>query len=206
MKTNLQILGVFGIIILAVVIPVNVFGHGIGYEVLPPVQLGNKMVSLEVTSSQYENPDNPDREIQFSLFNVEDGITIRDTTFHIIASKGDKQLFDQIFATTDGIFVFVLEGIDSKEITITKEDQGSFFESIIGLKKEIIHVKGEPFKSGGLYKFKVNITTAESFSKKLNPPIEFDVGLSIPDREFYYVFDTNFGKQTMSIVTYYDEI
>ena len=206
MKPNLQILGVYGIIILAVMIPVNVYGHGIGYEVLPPVQLGNKMVSLEVTSSQYENPDNPDREIQFSLFNVEDGITIRDTTYHIIASKGDKQLFDETFATRDGIFVFVLEGDDSEEIIITKEEQGSFFDSIIGLNKEIIHVKGSPFKSGGLYKFDVEITTAESFSNKLNPPLEFDVGLSIPDRVFFDINDPNFGRQAMSVVTYYDEI
>ena len=43
------------------------------------------MIALEVTSSQYENPDNPDREIQFSLFNVDDGITIRDVTYHIVA-------------------------------------------------------------------------------------------------------------------------
>ena len=56
--------------------------------------------------------------------------------------KGDKFLFDDTFATTDGIFIFVLEGYDSNEITLTKEDQSSFFESIVGLKREIIHVKG----------------------------------------------------------------
>ena len=206
MKSFLSIVIISGIVIFSGILFPSVFGHGIGYEVLPPVQLGNKMVALEVTSSQYENPDNPDREIQFSLFNTDDGITIRDVTYHIIALKGDKFLFDETFTTTDGIFVFVLEGNDSSDITISKEDKGSFFESIVGLNKEIIHVKGSPFKTGGLYNFQVEITTAESFSNKLEPPIEFDVGLSIPERTFFEIEDPNFGTQEMSIVTYYDEI
>ena len=206
MKSFLPLVIIFGIVILSGIIIPSAFGHGIGYEVLPSVQLGNKMVALEVTSSQYENPDNPDREIQFSLFNTDDGITIRDVTYNIEATKGDTFLFDESFSTTDGIFVFVLEGDDSNEISLTKEDQSSFFESIVGLKKEIIHVKGSPFKTGGLYKFKVEITTAESFSNKLEPPIEYDVGLSIPERTFFFFFFPNFGTQSMSVVTYYDEI
>ena len=206
MKLGLVVIIISGIVILSGMMTPSAFGHGIGYELLPPVQLGNKMVSLEVTSSQYENPDNPDREIQFSLFNVEDTITIRDVTYHIVATKGDRFLFDETFTTTDGIFVFVLEGDDSNEIAISKEDKSSFFESIVGLGKEIIHVKGAPFKTGGLYKFQVEITTAESFSNKLEPPIQFDVGLSIPERTFFDIQDPNFGTQEMSIVTYYDEI
>ena len=206
MNFSLQIIVFSGIIILAGISIPDVLGHGIGYEVLPSVQLGDKEVALEVTSSQYENPDNPDREIQFSLFNTGDGITIRDVTYHIIATKGDEFLFDETFATTDGIFTFVLESSDSDEITLTKEDQSSFFESIIGLKEEIIHVKGSPFNTGGLYKFKVEITTAESFSNKLDPIIEYNVGLSIPDRTFFDVQDPNFGTQSVSVITYYDEI
>ena len=206
MNFSLQNMVFLGIIILAGISIPSVLGHGIGYEVLPPTQLGDKEVALEVTSSQYEDPDNPDREIQFSLFNTEDGITIRDVTYHIIATKGDKFLFDETFATTDGIFIFVLESSDSDEIILTKEDQSSFFESIIGLKKEIIHVKGSPFNTGGLYKFKVEITTAESFSNRLDPIIEYNVGLSIPERTFFDIQDPNFGAQSVSVVTYYDEI
>ena len=203
---KLVLTAIISVIVVLVAQAPDAFGHGVGYEVLPPVPLGEKMVSLEVTSSQYEKPDNPDREIQFSLFNSENKITIRDVTYQITASKGDKFLFDETFETTDGIFVFVLEGSDSEQITVTKEDQSNFFESIIGLKKEIIHIKGKPFKTGGLYNFEVKITTAESFSNKLEPPIEYDVGLSIPERTFFDIQDPNFGTQEMSILTYYDEI
>ena len=63
------------------------YGHGVGNEVLPPVNLGDKQVSLEITSAQYLDPDRMDRQFTFSLFDISNGVTIRDVTYHIIAKK-----------------------------------------------------------------------------------------------------------------------
>ena len=182
------------------------FGHGVGYEVLPSVQLGDKEVALEVTSSQYADPDNPDREITFALFNTESGITIREVTYDIKAKKGNDDLFHEKFATSDGILVMNFLHSDSDKIAIHKENKASFFDALIGANKDVIQVEGSPFNTGGLYKFKITIETAESFSNKLKNPIELDVGLSVPERTFYYIDDPNYGKQELSVVTYYDEI
>ncbi|ABK78483.1 secreted periplasmic Zn-dependent protease [Cenarchaeum symbiosum A] len=182
------------------------YGHGIGYEVLPPVPLGDRMVSLEVNSSQYENPDNPDREITFSLFNADNKITLRDVTYNVEASKGGRVLFDDTFLAPDGIFSFVLKGSDSEEITVSTEDRSDFFDFIKGQKKELVHLEGAPFRTGGLYSFRVLITTADSFSEELDPPVRFDVGLSVPQRTYHDVADPNYGAQQISVVTYYDEI
>ena len=75
------------------------YGHGVGFETLPPVKVGDKEVAMEVQSSQYENPENPDRRISFSLFDSETGITLRDVTYHIKAEKGGQFLFEDTFAT-----------------------------------------------------------------------------------------------------------
>ena len=182
------------------------YGHGIGYEVFPPVQLGDKRVALEVTSSQYQNPNNSDREITFALFDTETGITVRDVTYSIEATKKDQILFDDTFATSDGILVMDFLHSDSEKISIKQENKASIFDALIGAKKDVIQVTGKPFNTGGLYKFKVLITTADSFSKPLEDPIEYNVGLSIPQRNFYDVNDPNFGTQQLSVVTYYDEI
>ncbi|MGI0097880.1 MAG: peptidase, partial [Nitrosopumilaceae archaeon] len=182
------------------------YGHGIGYEVFPPVQLGDKRVALEVTSSQYQNPDNSDREITFALFDTETGITVRDVTFRIEATKKDLALFDNTFVTIDGILVMDFLHSDSEKISIKQENKAGFFDALIGTKKDVIQVTGKSFNTGGLYKFKVFITTADSFSKTLENPIEYNVGLSIPQRNFYDVNDPNFGTQQLSVVTYYDEI
>ncbi|MFB5598329.1 MAG: peptidase, partial [Nitrosopumilaceae archaeon] len=182
------------------------FGHGIGYEVLPPVKLGDREVALEVTSSQYEDPDNPDREITFALFDTSSGITLRDVTYHIKGEKGDQFLFEDTFKSNNGIFVMNLLQSDSGEITVEKEMQGSFFDVLVGKEKDVVVIKGDAFKSGGLYTFDVEIQTAESYSEQIETPIQYDVGLSIPDRTYYDLDDPNFGKQTVSIITYYDEI
>ena len=182
------------------------YGHGIGYEVFPPVKLGDKTVALEVTSSQYQNPDNSDREITFALFDTETGITVRDVTYKIEAIKKDHFLFDNNFVTSDGILVMDFLHSDSEKISIQQENKASFFDALIGAKKDVIQVTGKSFNTGGLYKFRVSITTADSLSKPLENPIEYNVGLSIPQRNFYDVNDPNFGSQQLSVVTYYDEI
>ena len=182
------------------------FGHGVGYEVLPPVQLGDREVALEVTSSQYADPDNPDREVTFALFDTETGITVREVTYDIEAKKSDNFLFHEKFATSDGILVMNFLHSDLDEITIHQENKASFFDSLIGANKDVVEVEGSPFSTGGLYKFKITIETAESFSNILEEPIELDVGLSVPERTFYEINDPNFGEQKLSVVTYYDEI
>ena len=97
--------------VLALAAAPGAHGHGIGYELLPPVRIGGGTAALEVTSSQYEDPDNPDREIRFALLEGDGGpATVRDVTYRIAASKGGAHLFELDFRADDGIFVLVLEG------------------------------------------------------------------------------------------------
>ena len=74
------------------------------------------------------------------------------------------------------------------------------------MQKNVISVRGPVFESGGLYKFNVEILTADSYSNELEEPILYDVGLSIPDRTHYDIEDVNFGTQEIYAITYYDQI
>ena len=184
----------------------NSYQHGIGSETLPPVPLGNKQVALEVSSSNELNPENPNKEFSFALFDTSNGITIRDVTYHIKAQKGNTLLFEDTFQSKNGIFIMDLVESDSQDIVIEKERQGSFFDTLIGTEKDVVVLKGKVFQTGGLYSFDVKITTAESFSNVIDPPIEYNVGISVPDRTFYQIEDPNFGSKEISVITYYDEI
>jgi len=42
----------------------NAFGHGLGYEIMPPEMLGSKLVSLEISSDTW--PDKDTKEISFA--------------------------------------------------------------------------------------------------------------------------------------------
>ena len=196
------------IILVLVAFPLfhQAYGHGVGFEILAPVSVGDKSVSLEVQSSQYDNPENSDRQISFSLFNIENGVTIRDVTYNIKALKGNQFLFEGAFQSDNGIFVFNLLKSDSEEIRIEEDSEGSFFDSLIGTKKDVVNVRGAAFQKGGLYNFDVRISTIDSYSNELTPPIEYQVGLSIPDTSVHEIEDLNFGTQNLSLITYYDEI
>ena len=61
------------------------YGHGLGSEVLPPELLGSKMVTLEVSSHLI--PDADTREIYFSLYETDTGITVEDVTYSITAER-----------------------------------------------------------------------------------------------------------------------
>ena len=182
------------------------YGHGLGFEVLPPVMLGDREVALEVTSAQYLDPTSTDRQITLTLFDTTTTISLRDVTYHIIASKGNDFLFEDTFKSDNGIFTMNFIPTESGPIEIIEETEGSFFDTILGTQKDIISIKGPPFISGGLYNFDVEILTAESYSNELEDPIFYKVGLSIEDRTEYEINDPNFGKQNITHITYYDKV
>ena len=180
----------------------NAFGHGLGSEIMPPVMLGSKFVILEISSSQI--PDTETKEISFNLFDLDTGITLKDVTYFVIVEKNNEQLFEGTFQRDDGILLMHFIPTESNQIIIEEEDVdilGSFFGPT-----KIINAKSSIFNSGGLYSFKIIITTAENYSNIISPAIDYDVGISIADRTYYNVNDVNFGQQRLSIISYYDQI
>ena len=180
----------------------NAFGHGLGSEIMLPVTLGSKFVTLEVSSSLI--PDTETREFSFNLFDLDTGITMKDVTYFIIVKKGNDQLFEGTYQRDDGILLMRFIPTELKQVSVEEQD-AELFGSFFGPNK-IINAKSNAFGSGGLYTFKVIITTAESYSNIISPAIDYDVGVSVPDRTYHDIDDVNFGQQQLSIITYYDLI
>ena len=178
------------------------YGHGLGSEVLPPELLGSKMVTLEVSS--HDIPDTDTREIYFSLYETDTGITVKDVTYSITAEKENKLLFDETFQSDDGIVMLKLIPTESQQILVEEQDT-DFFGSAFNPNK-MVDVKGNAFATGGLYNFKIVISTAESYSNTITPPLDYDVGISIPDKTYHDINDVNFGQQQLGVITYYSQI
>ncbi len=194
---------VFSLIFVAI-IP-HSYGHGVGFEILPPVKVGDRLISLEVSTTEYADPKNPNKQVSFVLFDVDSTFSLKDVTFHVTGKKAGSVIFDQTFTSKYG--VLVLELIPSKESNVTiKEQSGGFFESLMGISAKNVAITAPQFSSGGLYQFDVEILTMDNFSNKLAKPILFNVGLSIPDTTYHKVKDPNFGEQLIQVITYYDQI
>ena len=182
------------------------YGHGLGAETFPPVDLNGKLVTLEVSSSTKDLEKNDDQQISISLIDFNSKITLRDVTFHIKAEHGNQFLFEKEFKANNGFIVFNFQSKDIDPIKIVEEEKGNLFGSLLGLDSRMITVIGPKLSDGGLYKFDVSIVTADGYTKKLDDPLIFKSGISIAQTKNHEIEDPNFGKQTIQSVTYYDEI
>ena len=178
------------------------YGHGLGYEIMPPEMLGSKLVSLEISSDTW--PDENTKEISFALFETDTGVAVKDVTYFIMLTKQNEVLFDITGQRDDGAFILKLHTTDSDQILIEEEGAG-FFGSLTG-GSEIVNVKGNAFSSGGLYNFKVIITTGDDYSNILSPPLDYDVGISFLYKTSHNINDINFGLQQLDVITYYELI
>jgi len=180
------------------------YGHGLGSEILPPELLGSKMVTLEVSSNPVLDTDT--REIYFSLYETDTGITVKDVTYSITAKKENKLLFDQTFQSDDGIVMLKLIPTESKQISI-EEQSGDFFGSMFSPNK-MIDVKGNAFATGGFYNFEIILSVDEQIPELGGTKniLNYDVGISIPDKTYHDINDTNFGQQQLGVITYYSQI
>ncbi|MGI0057117.1 MAG: peptidase [Nitrosarchaeum sp.] len=185
---------------------VNVYGHGVGNETFPPVNLYGKQVSLEVSSSQNNSDKNDDQQIIISLINFDSKITLRDVTFLIKSSHGEQFLFEKEFQSDNGSIIFNFISENTETIQVEEESEGNFFGSLIGLDNRMINIKGPKLSKGGLYKFDISIITADGYSKKLDVPITFNAGISIAQTYKHEINHPIFGPQIINVVTFYDEI
>ena len=185
----------------------NVYGHGVGSEIFPPVELDGKLVSVEVSSSTKDDVENDDQQISISLIDFDSKTTLRDVTFLIKSERGEQFLFEKEFKADNGFLVFNFISEDTNSIIVDEKDSGEdFFSSLLGLESRLIDVKGPKLSEGGLYKLDISIITANGYSEKLEIPLVFNAGISIAQTTTHNFVDLSFGQQNIQVVTYYDEI
>jgi len=185
----------------------NVYGHGVGSEIFPPVELDGKLVSVEVSSSTKDDVENDDQQISISLIDFDSKTTLRDVTFLIKSERGEQFLFEKEFKADNGFLVFNFISEDTDSIIVDEKDSGEdFFSSLLGLESRLIDVKGPKLSEGGLYKLDISIITANGYSEKLEIPLVFNAGISIAQTTTHNFVDPSFGQQNIQVVTYYDEI
>jgi len=184
----------------------DAYGHGVGSEIFPPIELDGKLVSLEVSSSTNDPTITDDQQISISLIDFDSKITLRDVTFLIKSERGEQFLFEKEFKADNGFLVFNFVSENTDSIIVNEKNNDDLFGSLLGLESRLIDVKGPKLSEGGLYKFDISIITVDEYSKKLETPLVFNAGISIAQTTTHNFVDPSFGKQNIQIVTYYDEI
>ena len=179
----------------------NSFGHGLGTETMPPIVIDGVESTLQVASTT--SLDTGIRQITISLFETESSDGISNVSFEVVLIKNDQQLFKNNFKGDDGILIMNLIPSDDSNVKIINQETVASF---LGLASDQFNLKGSVFENGGLYKFTVKILTVNNYDNLLSEPVEYELGISIPETTYYEIDDRNFGKQELGIITYFDQI
>ena len=188
-------------------------GHGLGSETMPPVMIGDTEATLEVNSfTNYVDIDGEEigiRQITINLFesftnnNSFEVASINNVTFQVELIKGDKVLVKEKIQRNDGNLIMNLAPSDNEQVRIMERET---FASFFGLASEQYNFEGKIFENGGLYEFKISILTINNYDNVLSDPVNYELGISIEETTRYSINDSNYGKQSLGITTYFDQI
>jgi hypothetical protein len=179
----------------------NSFGHGFGSETMPPVMINGKSVTLEVGSST--EIDTKIQQISITLFETGTDNAIKNTIYEVELIKEEETLFKNNFERNDGILIMNLVPSENSNVEIINQET---FASLFNLASDQFNVQGKMFENGGLYKFNIKILAIDNFENILVEPIEYNLGISIPETVYYKINNDNFGIQEIGIKTYFDRI
>ena len=184
----------------------NVFGHGLGGEVLPPILIEEKNASLSIgiTPSVYD-PENPEKYISLRLFDSDTDAIIEHVTFEFELKKDGKQIFKEIFhdelgnlkikVITNSLDDVIIEGVQEPTL-------GGWMKN----NSKPLVLKGPIFTSGGLYDYTIKILSVNSDSNIIDDEIMLDGAISLAQTNFFKVNDYLNEEKTIQIISYFDKI
>ncbi|MGY5146952.1 MAG: peptidase [Candidatus Nitrosopumilus sp. bin_7KS] len=184
----------------------DVFSHGLGGEVLPPVDINGKdaTLSIEISPSVYDE-NNSETNISLRLNEADSSAIIEHVTFEFKLKKEDKTIFKDVFHDELGNLNIKVVTNNSDKIII----QGSK-EPLSGgwMKKDFepIVIKGPVFTSGGLYEYSVKILTIDSDSNLLDEKIILQGAISLAENNSFEVKSKLNEDYIIQLISYFDKI
>ncbi|MGH9979103.1 MAG: hypothetical protein ACRD8Z_25215 [Nitrososphaeraceae archaeon] len=169
-------------------------------KMMPPV------VTTETLENQSQKP-----VIQFKLYDPDTKEGFKHVTYYITIEKDGKKLLSDWFHDHKGDLKVEMKPSDAESITVYGEPD-PILQAFTGTDRNPVIATGPIFSEGGLYHFKVRITTIDydrSFIPDDKQP-EYDGWLSVGAVENQQVSlsdDNNVKKPIpIQIISYYDEL
>lgn len=198
---ELKIIIIFLVGISFLIIPA--YGDGLAGETLPPSVIGNRNVTLSINSSPFLiDNTHTGTQVNFALLDTDSQQPISGVTLSIAVFKGDKSLFGHIFKSDNGNFLLNLTPEQSGDIAV--DEIGGAFSGITGSHTGNYNIKGPIFNEAGLYKFKIEVLTMDSYDNQVSK--SYNVAISIPETKQYQAYDKESGNQNVTMIAYYDQI
>lgn len=182
-----------------------VYGHGLGGEILPPIFLEGRDVtlSINVSPSTFDKNDS-ERYITININESKSQAVVEHVTLEFELSKDGKTIFKDLFH--DDLGNLAIKILNSPGELQIKGYKAPSVDAWMRTATEPVTISGPVFDSGGLYSYKIRIITMDSDENFLDNPPELKGAISLAERNVFEVTDNKQTLKTINLISYFDKI
>ena len=191
----------------------DVFGHGLGADVAPPISFAGMQVTVSTMMSPSDiTVGEVDRaNLQVRFFDQNTDTNLESVTYRVEVFQAGELLAREYFYDKDGelnVQIRPKGGCFEPEpwrCTIYYGDREPISGGLQGRGTEVPVIQGPIFTKGGLYNIQVIIDGATSPKTLVAEPLEFDTFVSVAQDQFFSIPEAN-ADVPVTIKTYYDDV
>jgi len=159
---------ILAVLALAAVYTLPAFGHGLGLDTTPPIDVGERRVSVTVEIPSY-NDRTDQRQVTVSAADTQTGEPVSSVTYRMGVLRDGNVIFRDHFFARDGILYMDVQYAGGDEIGISGA-RDPLLGAWYGTPDMPLEITGPVFESGGLYTFEIEIRTTDDAARILDDP------------------------------------
>ena len=181
----------------------SVYGHGLGIDTIPSIDVAGKSVSVSIEMPIYFTES--DRQIAVTAINDETKENVENVTFLIGLFHEDEMIFRNYFFAPEGNLLIDINPTDEGEVEIIGE-QDELLGAWYATKSQPIQVTGPIFESGGLFHFEIEIRTIDEPTNIVEDLGVYTADVSVVETTSYFEDDPEGNDVKFQIKSYFDKI
>ncbi len=181
----------------------SVYGHGLGIDTIPLIDVQGKDISVSVELPMYLKDDQ--KQITITATERETRENAKNVTFLIGLFYDDKMIFRNYFFTDNGVLPIKISQTESADLVIHGE-QDSILGAWHGTEFDPVEITGPLFTLGGLYTFEIEVRTIDEPTNIIENSGIYNVNLSIIDTASYIQKDAENHDVKFRSKSYFDKI
>ncbi len=185
---------------------VSTYGHGLGQDQAPAVNIQGKQVTVEgiLNPSFLPVPNSSMPTLVIRAHDENNNITIAGIDYRLVVELKNETLLDQRFRSSDGVVnANLIPDSDIEGWEINGQSMPS--EQIEVSQSNPVELRSKILSAGGLYHIAITIENSSTGISLLQADQKFDLYISVGD-SYTFDVDTPQGVNSMVVKTYYDEI
>ena len=182
----------------------SVYGHGLGIDTIPSIDIQGKRISISVEMPMYF--ENDQDQITITAIEDETKENAKNVTFLIGLFHNNEMIFRNYFFTDNGILPIKISPKSDSDNFVIHGQQDSILGAWHGTESNPIEITGPLFTSGGLYNFEIEVRTIDEPTNIVEDSRTYNADLSVIETTSYTQNDAENNDVEFRVKSYFDQI